>query len=153
MPSFMALFSWSIGLLVINIILHFNFHTTTLSHIFMSEFPLYTAQLPKKYFSKNRRFLGGIGVVYNHIHSIYYIFFERCAIRHIFLCGSVVVWEWKKKRPPRHHDEVVSGKIIMTNQLNQLVTICHRLISKFTLCYTVFWLWRTKVRVPWVSRR
>ena len=24
----------------------------------------------------------------------------------------------KKKRPPRHHDEVVSGKIIMTKQLN-----------------------------------
>ena len=71
----------------------FDFHTTTLPHIFMSEISLHTAQLLKTYFSKNRRFLGGIGVVYNYIHSIYYIFFERYAIRHIFYCGSVVVWK------------------------------------------------------------
>ena len=70
-----------------------HYHTTTLPHIFMSEIPLHTAQLLKTYFSKNRRFLGGIGVVYNYIHSIYYIFFERYAIRHIFICGSVVVWK------------------------------------------------------------
>ena len=67
----------------------------------MSEFPFHTAQLLKTYFSKNRRFLGVSGVIYNYIHSIYYIFFERYAIRHIFLCGSVVVWE-KPKNAENH---------------------------------------------------
>ena len=78
------------------LLMYFNishYHTTTLPHIFMSEFSRHTAKLPKTYFSKNRRFLGDTGVVYNYIHSIYYIFFERYAIRHIFLCGSVVVWK------------------------------------------------------------
>lgn len=59
----------------------------------MSEFFLHTAKLLKTYFSKNRDFLGGIGVVYNYIHSIYYIFFERYTIRLFFLCGSVEVWK------------------------------------------------------------
>ena len=59
----------------------------------MSELTYHTAQLPKKYFAKKQHFLGDFGVVYNYIHSIYYIFFERYAVRHIFLCGSVVVWK------------------------------------------------------------
>lgn len=76
----------------INIILYFDFHTTTLPHIFMSEILLYTAKMSKTYFSKIGDFLGALGVVYN-IYNIYIIFFfDRYAIRHIFLCGSVVVW-------------------------------------------------------------
>ena len=58
----------------------FDFHTTTLPHIFMSEFSLHTAQLFKNYFPKIGDYLGGIGVVYNYIRCIYYIFFR--AIRH-----------------------------------------------------------------------
>ena len=80
-------FNKSIQLIYFNT---FDFHTTTLSHIFMSEFLLHTAHLLKTYFPKNRRFLGGIGVVYNYIHSIYYIFFERYAIDTFFY---VVVWK------------------------------------------------------------
>ena len=71
----------------------FDFHTTTLPHIFMSDFPLHTAQLLKNYFPKIGDFLGVSGVIYNYIHCIYYIFFERYAIRHFFLCGSVEVWK------------------------------------------------------------
>ena len=59
----------------------------------MSEITLHTAETPKSYFLKNRLFLGGIGVVYNYIHSIYYIFFDRYTIRLFFLCGSVEVWK------------------------------------------------------------
>ena len=70
----------------------FDYHTITLSHIFMCDFLLHTARLLKTYFSKNRRFLGEFRVVYNYIHSIYYIFFDRHAIRHFFLCDSVIVW-------------------------------------------------------------
>ena len=69
-----------------------HIHIITLSHIFMSEFSRHTAKLPETYFSKKSPILGGIGVVYNYIHSIYYIFFDRYAIRHIFLCDSVIVW-------------------------------------------------------------
>lgn len=89
----MALFSLSSGLLFFRFFNISHYHTTTLPHIFMSEFPLHTAKLLKTYSAENRRFLGGIGVVYNYIHSIYYIFFERYAIRHFFLCDSVVVWK------------------------------------------------------------
>ena len=71
----------------------FDFHTTTLPHIFMSDFPLHTAQLLKNYFPKIGDFLGVSGVIYNYIHCIYYIFFERYAIRHFFLCVSVEVWK------------------------------------------------------------
>ena len=39
--------------------------------------------------SKNDHFLGALGVVYNYIHSIYYIFFDRYTIQHIFLCRNV----------------------------------------------------------------
>ena len=44
-------------------------------------------------------------------------------IRHIFLCDSVEVKN--KKRPPRHHDEVVSGTITMENNLNCKITLCY----------------------------
>ena len=57
----------------------------------MSEFFLHTAKLLKTYFSKNRDFLGVSGVVYNYIYNIYYIFFERYAIRLFFFCESVKV--------------------------------------------------------------
>ena len=50
----------------------------------MSEIILHTANLPKSYFLKNRLFLGVSGVVYNYIHSIYYIFFDRYTIRLLF---------------------------------------------------------------------
>ena len=40
----------------------------------MSENILHTANLPKSYSRKNDDFLGVSGVVYNYIHSIYYIF-------------------------------------------------------------------------------
>ena len=56
----------------------------------MSEFPLHTAQLLKNYFPKIGDFLGVSGVIYNYIHSIYYIFFERYAIDTFFY---VVVWK------------------------------------------------------------
>ena len=39
----------------------------------MSEITLHTANLPKSYSRKNADFLGDFGVVYNYIHSIYYI--------------------------------------------------------------------------------
>ena len=68
-----------------------HYHTTTLPHIFMSEFSRHIAKLPEIYFSKNRRFLGEFRVVYNYILSIYYIFFDRYTIRHFFLCDSVIV--------------------------------------------------------------
>ena len=57
----------------------------------MSEIILHTANLPKSYFLKNRRFLGVSGVVYNYIHSIYYIFFAIYTIRLFFYCYSVKV--------------------------------------------------------------
>ena len=57
----------------------------------MSEFFLHTAELLKTYFSKKSRFLGGIGVVYNYIYNIYYIFFERYTIRLFIFCESVKV--------------------------------------------------------------
>ena len=50
----------------------------------MSEINLHTAQTPKSYFLKNLLFLGDFGVVYNYIHSIYYIFFDRYTIRLFF---------------------------------------------------------------------
>ena len=50
----------------------------------MSEITLHTANLPKSYFRKNDDFLGALGVVYNYIHSIYYIFFDRYTIRLFF---------------------------------------------------------------------
>ena len=68
--------------------------TSTLPHIFMSEFPLHTAQLLKNYFPKIADFLWEFRVVYNYIHSIYYIFFERYAIRHFFY---VVVWKYPRQ--------------------------------------------------------
>ncbi len=71
----------------------FDFHTTTLPHIFMSDFPLHTAQPLKNYFLKIGDFLGEFRVVYNYIHCIYYIFFRAIRHRHIFLCGSVEVWK------------------------------------------------------------
>ena len=74
----------------LNLFFYSNFHTSTLPHIFMSEFPLHTAQLLKNYFPKIGDFLGGIGVVYNYIHCIYYIFFERYTIDTFFY---VVVWK------------------------------------------------------------
>ena len=40
----------------------------------MSENTLHTAEIPKSYSAKIDDFLGGIGVVYNYIRSIYYIF-------------------------------------------------------------------------------
>ena len=57
----------------------------------MSEFTLHTTKMLKSYFLKNLLFLGDFGVVYNYIHSIYYIFFDRYTIRLFFLCGSVEV--------------------------------------------------------------
>ena len=57
----------------------------------MSEITLHTAQLPKSYSSKIDDFLGVSGVVYNYIHSIYYIFFDRYTIQLFFLCYSVIV--------------------------------------------------------------
>ena len=57
----------------------------------MSEINLHTAQTPKSYFTKNLLFLGALGVVYNYIHSIYYIFFDRYTIRLFFLCYSVIM--------------------------------------------------------------
>ena len=50
----------------------------------MSEITLHTANLPKSYSRKNDDFLGALGVVYNYIHSIYYIFFDRYTIRLFF---------------------------------------------------------------------
>ena len=61
----------------------------TFLHIFMCEITIHTAQLPKSHSSKIDDFLGGIGVVYNYIHSIYYIFFDRYTIRLFFLCRNV----------------------------------------------------------------
>ena len=63
-----------------------NFHTSTLPHYFMSEITLYTAKTPKSYFLKIDDFLGDTEVVYNYIHSIYYIFFDRYTIRLFFYC-------------------------------------------------------------------
>ena len=40
----------------------------------MSEITLHTAKTPKSYFLKIDDFLGDTEVVYNYIHSIYYIF-------------------------------------------------------------------------------
>ena len=57
----------------------------------MSEITLHTAKTPKSYSAKIDDFLGGIGVVYNYILSIYYIFFDRYTIRLFFLCYSVIV--------------------------------------------------------------
>ena len=57
----------------------------------MSEITLHAAQTPKSYFLKKCRFLGALGVVYNYIHSIYYIFFDRYTIRLFFYCYSVKV--------------------------------------------------------------
>ena len=57
----------------------------------MSEIFLHTAQTPKSYFTKNADFLGALGVVYNYIHSIYYIFFAIYTIRLFFYCYSVKV--------------------------------------------------------------
>ena len=57
----------------------------------MSEISPHTAQIPKSYFLKNDDFLGVSGVVYNYIHSIYYIFFERYTIRLFFYCYSVIM--------------------------------------------------------------
>ena len=68
-------------------------HTSTLPHHFMSEITLHTAQLQKSYSAKIDDFLGEFRVVYNYIHSIYYIFFDRYTIRLFFLCGSVEVWK------------------------------------------------------------
>ena len=67
----------------------FNYHTTTLPHVFMSQFTRLTAYSPKKYSLKKCHFLGDTGVVYNYIHSIYYIFFDRYAIDTFFY---VIVW-------------------------------------------------------------
>lgn len=50
----------------------------------MSEITLDTAKTPKSYSSKIDDFLGALGVVYNYIHSIYYIFFDRYTIRLFF---------------------------------------------------------------------
>ena len=57
----------------------------------MSEISLHTAQIPKSYFLKKCRFLGALGVVYNYIRSIYYIFFAIYTIRLFFYCYSVKV--------------------------------------------------------------
>ena len=57
----------------------------------MSEILPHTAETPKSYSRKNDDFLGVSGVVYNYIHSIYYIFFDRYTIRLFFLCYSVIV--------------------------------------------------------------
>ena len=57
----------------------------------MSEISLHTAKTPKSYSRKNDDFLGDFGVVYNYIHSIYYIFFERYTIRLFFYCYSVIM--------------------------------------------------------------
>ena len=61
-----------------------TFQNPTFLHIFMCEITLDTVQLTKSYSAKNCRFLGALGVVYNYIHSIYYIFFERYTIRLFF---------------------------------------------------------------------
>lgn len=63
----------------------FDFHTTTLPHIFMSEFPLHTAQLLKNYFPKIGDFLGEFRVVYKYILSNIIFFFERYAIETFFM--------------------------------------------------------------------
>ena len=55
----------------------------------MSENTLHIVNLPKSYSRKNDDFLGVSGVVYNYIHSIYYIFFDRYTIRLFFLCRNV----------------------------------------------------------------
>ena len=57
----------------------------------MSEITLHAAQTPKSYFLKIDDFLGDFGVVYNYIHSIYYIFFAIYTIRLFFYCYSVKV--------------------------------------------------------------
>ena len=57
----------------------------------MSEILPHTAETPKSYSRKNDDFLGDFGVVYNYIHSIYYIFFERYTIRLFFYCYSVIM--------------------------------------------------------------
>lgn len=49
-------------------------NTFTLSHTFMSEITLYTAQSNNSYFLKNDDFFRGSGVVYNYIH-LYILYF------------------------------------------------------------------------------
>ena len=68
----------------------FDFHTTTLPHIFMSDFPLHTAQLLKNYFPKIGDFLGEFRVVYN-IYIVYIIFFSSDTPFDTFF--YVVVWK------------------------------------------------------------
>jgi hypothetical protein len=46
---------------IFNIFNIFNYHIITLSHHFMSEITLHTAQLPKSYFAKNGKNLRGRG--------------------------------------------------------------------------------------------
>ena len=57
----------------------------------MSENILHTAKTSKSYSAKIDDFLGDTEVVYNYIHSIYYIFFDRYTIRLFFLCYSVIM--------------------------------------------------------------
>ena len=76
---------------LLNIFNIYNYHTTTLPHIFMSEIPLHTAQLLETYLPKNSDFLGDTGVD-NIIYVIYnIIYYAIYTIRHIFLCDSVIM--------------------------------------------------------------
>ena len=70
-----------------------DYHTTTW---FYERFPLYIAQLLKKYSDENGDFLGVSGVVYNRIIIIY--FFRKYPFDTFFLCGSVVVWKYNNKK-------------------------------------------------------
>ena len=51
----------------------------------MSEILPHTAETPKSYSRKNDDFLGDFGVVYNYIHSIYYIFFRYILFDSFFI--------------------------------------------------------------------
>ena len=51
----------------------------------MSEIILHAAQTPKSYFLKIDDFLGDFGVVYNYIHSIYYIFLRYILFDSFFI--------------------------------------------------------------------
>ena len=77
-----------------------NDNTFTLSHTFMSEITLYTAQSHNSYFLKNDDFFRGSGVVYNYIHSIYYIFFTpiyHLAIFFLLKCENVKIMQIIRK--------------------------------------------------------